>query len=133
MSPRKGRALHSGGSNASVTRSPELVSAFAGSQARPEDVLHAPGEVEEPLVADGTRPPVRPHREPRNGPGERTVSASADGIVRTYCCDICGRLDALVPHAERRLGAVADGDTGWLGAESGLIPHRVRQRPVAVR
>jgi WD40 repeat protein len=33
----------------------------------------------------------------------RIVTASVDGTVRTYKCEICGELDALVPLAEKRL------------------------------
>ena len=38
--------------------------------------------------------------------GRRILTASVDGTVRTYACELCGGLDTLVPLAERRLRAV---------------------------
>ena len=40
--------------------------------------------------------------------GRRILTASADGTVRTYFCDACGRIDDLIRLAQARFAALRD-------------------------
>jgi WD40 repeat protein len=55
---------------------------------------------------------LRGHEAPLTGAsfspdGRRILTSSRDGTVRSYTCEVCGSLDALVGAAESRLGALA--------------------------
>jgi WD40 repeat protein len=65
--------------------------------------------IQAPLLPFGLGGHLRPLTSAVFGPDSRTVlTASQDGTVRTYRCEICGGIDELLPLADRRLAATTN-------------------------